>query len=514
MIEKRGLQTGRFTHKGFHGILHTFFPVAEAPLLPLKGQYGDCFKRTLFFVHDDYVEWFWDAEEMDRIGRNVIEHATQNRSFLPRLLRQWHGLVRNFEHQIHAVQLADLSALSDADLLSLYAKFYHAYTAEFGLALSLQDPVSMHADSLVEPTLRQFLTTKGLNSKFNDIYAVLFAPTKASFLAREQEELLKIAAQVHHRHAWEKLKNDPARITDFPALEKQLQHHAEKYFWISNNYAKTPVLTVGDFLARALDENDPLNQIRHHQTELAKNRHYKAALARKLKLPHDIKTLVRIGETFSYMQDERKKYVLISNHFQMRFLKEISRRTGQSLKRLQNVVFSELAEVLAGNFDWKKADARARFCFCLQTPGKWEIVEGKKAQDIFKKHFQNRDATGHQMTGKTKDGKINELVLHGTCANPGYAKGPVKIIRKTHDLINMKQGDILVASMTRPEMLVALKKAAAIVTDEGGITSHAAVVSRELGIPCLIGTKHATKWLKDGDWVDVDAKKGMVHKVP
>ena len=67
--------------------------------------------------------------------------------------------------------------------------------------------------------------------------------------------------------------------------------------------------------------------------------------------------------------------------------------------------------------------------------------------------------------------------------------------------------------MTRPEMVVAMKKATAIVTDEGGVTCHAAVVSRELNIPCIIGTRNATKFLKDGDKVEVDANKGIVKKI-
>jgi len=488
----------RFTHKGFHGVLHTFFPVAQAPLQPLFNQYGDCFQHTLFFVHDDYVEWYWDADEMDRIGRDVTEKAQKSRSFLPRLLRQWHGLVRKFEQQIHQVEKTDVCTLSDTQLLSLYAQFYDAYVEEFGLALSLQDPFSMHADRLVEPALREFLQSKGLEAKFNEIYAVLFAPIKASFLAREHEDLLKIAILIHKRHATEELRNDPAAIKRHPTIANRLHQHAKSYFWASNNYAKTPVLTANDFLQRALDEKEPEKQLRHVAEQMHKNRHYKAAFIRKLKMPATLKTLIAICEAFSYMQDERKKYVLISNHYQQRFLKEVSRRTGMPLTDLQYVAFPELPSVLDGSFDATKARKRRQFCLCYQTPDSWKIVEGKDAEKMFRKHFQE--------TGETQD------VLSGTCANPGLASGPVKIIKKTHDLVNMRAGDILVASMTRPEMLIAMKKAAAIVTDEGGITSHAAVVSRELDIPCLIGTKNATKWLKDGDVVEVNAGKGTIKK--
>ncbi len=76
-----------------------------------------------------------------------------------------------------------------------------------------------------------------------------------------------------------------------------------------------------------------------------------------------------------------------------------------------------------------------------------------------------------------------------------------------------KIGDILLSQATSPDLLPAMKKAAAIVTEQGGITSHAAIVSRELGIPCVIGTKIATKVLKDGDLVEVDANRGIVKKL-
>jgi len=77
----------------------------------------------------------------------------------------------------------------------------------------------------------------------------------------------------------------------------------------------------------------------------------------------------------------------------------------------------------------------------------------------------------------------------------------------------MNDGDILVSKMTDPEIVAAMKKAGAIITDSGGITCHAAIVSRELGIPCVISTKFATKLFEDGDRVEVDADKGIIKKL-
>ena len=81
------------------------------------------------------------------------------------------------------------------------------------------------------------------------------------------------------------------------------------------------------------------------------------------------------------------------------------------------------------------------------------------------------------------------------------------------DLEKVKEGDILIAVTTHPDYVPAMRKAAAIVTDEGGITSHAAIVSREFGLPCIVGTKIATKILNDGDLVEVDANNGTIKKL-
>jgi len=91
-----------------------------------------------------------------------------------------------------------------------------------------------------------------------------------------------------------------------------------------------------------------------------------------------------------------------------------------------------------------------------------------------------------------------EVLVKGMAASPGVATGRVILVRTVEDIVGVKEGDVLVTVMTNPDMVPAMKKAAAIVTDEGGRTCHAAIVSRELGIPCIVGTKTATQVLKPG----------------
>ena len=110
-----------------------------------------------------------------------------------------------------------------------------------------------------------------------------------------------------------------------------------------------------------------------------------------------------------------------------------------------------------------------------------------------------------------KEAKLKALrELHGQTAFPGKVVGTVKVIRGMDDVRNFANGIILVASSTAPMHVPAMEKALAIVTDEGGLLSHAAFVSREFKKPCVVGTKHATKILKDGDLVEVNAGKGVV----
>jgi len=106
---------------------------------------------------------------------------------------------------------------------------------------------------------------------------------------------------------------------------------------------------------------------------------------------------------------------------------------------------------------------------------------------------------------------LGDKTIKGNIAYKGKATGLVKIVKNVGDLSKVNVGDILVTHMTSPNYLTAMQKAAAFVTDEGGITCHAAIVAREMKKPCIIGTKIATKVLHDGDLVEVDADKGVVH---
>lgn len=107
--------------------------------------------------------------------------------------------------------------------------------------------------------------------------------------------------------------------------------------------------------------------------------------------------------------------------------------------------------------------------------------------------------------------KLGGIILEGLGASPGVAGGKVKIVKDMKEINKVEKGDVLVAKMTSPDYVPAMEKASAIVTDEGGLTSHAAIVSREMGVPCIVGTEKATKTLQENQLITVDGSTGKVY---
>ena len=107
---------------------------------------------------------------------------------------------------------------------------------------------------------------------------------------------------------------------------------------------------------------------------------------------------------------------------------------------------------------------------------------------------------------ESESSDLGDVLVRGLGASPGMASGKVKIILDIDELDKIKEGDIMVTTMTTPDMVPAMKRASGIVTDEGGVTCHASIISRELGIPCVVGTGDATTTLNENDGVTLDGK--------
>ncbi len=142
---------------------------------------------------------------------------------------------------------------------------------------------------------------------------------------------------------------------------------------------------------------------------------------------------------------------------------------------------------------------RSHFCLLYTKSGESYLTSSDEAKSFVENIKSTQKTSGER--------------LYGNVAHPGKVEGIARIIFTTDDLPKMKQGDILIAPCTRPEYVTAMKKASAILTDEGGVTSHAAIVSRELGVPCIVGLRNATDLFHDGDLLLVNANHGIVSVV-
>lgn len=183
-----------------------------------------------------------------------------------------------------------------------------------------------------------------------------------------------------------------------------------------------------------------------------------------------------------------------------RLLKTLARKEGLSEKLVLTLFHDEFKKYLAQgqlpSTDLLKQ--RVRTCGLLFVRGKRIFLT--KSQGI---QFESMFTRMHG---------LKQGFVQGVTASPGKVRGIVRILHSPHARI-FNQGDILITGMTRPDFVPLMKKAGAIVTDAGGILSHAAITARELKKPCVIGTATATKVFKDWDLVEVDANKGIVRKL-
>ncbi len=202
---------------------------------------------------------------------------------------------------------------------------------------------------------------------------------------------------------------------------------------------------------------------------------------------------------FGAMQDERKMYNFMGDYYIEKFIDQFSARTSVSKEDLRFLLPDEL-ESIFDKYDSKKVKAR-RKCFVLDCDwGRLREIYGENAIHIARN------------LGEVK--KIEQSVIHGIVASIGtqpYFRGTAKIVHTVHELCKINSGDILVTTMTSPDFVIGMKKAGAIVTDTGGMLSHAAIVSRELKKPCIVGTEVATKIIKDGDIIELHCARGTIR---
>lgn len=339
-----------------------------------------------------------------------------------------------------------------------------------------------------------FLTEKLKNilkkytDKVSEAFVTLTTPTKKLMQQTAEEELLRIAKDA----------------SDVESLdEEKLERHAQKYCWLQYEQEGDP-LTKEYFkqeIKRILEEGiDPGEALKEKKENRKEKLEEKKELQEELGLPEEDIYWFHLAADIMYLKvymREVKVRAYCTGHWLM---EEIAERLKLNKVEVRHLLPEELKQALkTGNTDKKLLRKRINHSVAYCHKGDIKLYTGQKAVE---------------WSAKIEEDEAEDTgVLRGQCASPGRAEGTAKLVLHPRDMDKFEKGDILVAYMTDPGVVPAMKKAAAIVTDVGGITCHAAIVSRELGIPCVVGTKHATKLLEDGEEIVVDADKGEVRKV-
>lgn len=165
---------------------------------------------------------------------------------------------------------------------------------------------------------------------------------------------------------------------------------------------------------------------------------------------------------------------------------------------------NELADILTGKLTGQQLDQRLKYlCVVWKQDAEEPLLLTEKEGKKWEQKTLSKNVIPVQ----------GGIQIQGRTACPGKITGRVRVLLKAENCDQMKNGEVLVTFMTSPDFMPAIRKASAIVTNLGGVTSHAAIISRELNIPCIVGTKYSTKILKTGDMVEVDATSGVVRKL-
>ncbi len=373
---------------------------------------------------------------------------------------------------------------SSVELLKDYKKFaqINAEFIGFNFFIYLADPV---IDRTLRKLLVEYLDIINQTDKIQNYLVCISSPLLKPAVVLEHIALLKIIAS-------NKVKNKDI-----------LRAHVEKFKWFpcynpsDNPYGMEHYLNEINLYSVASAKKE----LENIATEQKKHALEFKELLRKIK-NNDLKKLVNITNKICYYRERRNDLRRQGLCNVGALYNAIGSKLNLTAKEVCYLTNAEIqVSLISGVCPVSKQQVRGRFKNYLIFT------------DINNNIFDDSKKIVQNVSRLINDKIASNKIITGTIAVKGLAKGVVRVVSSIKVLHSFKAGEILVASMTAPEYVPAMKKAAAVITDEGGITCHAAIISRELGIPCIVGTKFATKILKNGDLVEINAENGTVKKL-
>ena len=405
----------------------------------------------------------------------------------------------------------NLANYDERGLLDLYKKHYSLYE-DMHIVHWVQS-VADFGENVLSKYLMNYLEGKIGSKEYSlgEVFSVLTTPIEKGTPTNEYEGLLKLLGYIKNSKKLEKyfcgtetriIVSELNKID--PILDKKIDDHVVKYGWLGYGSVGPGwgreyfIDLLGSLLRQKTDYVRLLADIENSFTKMSRRQ---KELLDELNIDEKHKKLFEISKKMVFAKGSRKDAMYFFWSVIDNLYKEIGKRNYLSVGQVHYMYPWEFDSLLLkGKFSTEVLNDRRKYSiyYSEEDHKNDRILVGREAVNFW------------ESLNVIKEEPKNIKILTGDCASPGKARGEAKVINTVKDMAKFKEGDVLVSIATTPDLVSAMRKASAIVTDMGGITCHAAIVSRELGIPCVIGTKFATKILKDGTTVDVDATHGKV----
>jgi len=499
--------------------LYPWYFADECLTKDIKKICGKKISQVILEFKKNHIFCYYIPEEMDKIGEILWRKIRKDKEFYKLTSKRIKEFARKLISFCQKVSAKKLSLLSNKDLLNIYLN-YRKIMREmriWGWIPVLIDGVNIpflsnYCLEKLSKEIKEKSKDSNIEEKLPEYFSILTAPDKPSEVKQEEIDRLNLLVEIKKKYPkiFKIFLNQPVSkvleiIKKNPLLYQQIETHRKKYEWLPYAYIG-PVMSIENVLNLMQEslKNNPfpskeLQKIKRYYKNLPQKR---KEIIKKYRISRELQYLLNIARYFMWLKDWRKGVYQKSYVLMDPIIEEIAKRLKLEIIDVKYLSSSEIKRyLLEGSISKqqiKKIKQRKTYCVAVIKNGIAKVLEGKEALQFIKKHIK-------------KEKKEKQKKLRGMIAFSGKARGVAKIIAVVKDLEKMKEGDILISPATNPDLISAMKKASAIVTDSGGITCHAAIVSRELKIPCIVGTKIATKAIKDGDIVEVDANKGIVR---
>ncbi len=427
-----------------------------------------------------------EPELMSAKGKLTLEKL-ENEEFFKQVVEKSLKTIEELEKYALELNELELKSKNPKELFQLYKKLFDLWLEmnSWGHVVNLAD----FEHFLLTNRIIKFLGEKIKENKVEVTSAEAFSLLTTAKRSKLQQQDLDFYAILEKMQKRKDISSD-------------LKKHVEKYKWMQFHYDGPTILDEVYFLeslksaGKQEDGAEKLSALIKNEEEIVKKQ---AQLTEELKLSEKERYWIEIAREFAFLKGLRKDVVFEASCNSFPLTKEIARRLELTTRQVRFMTLEEVENALTtGKIDLETVNQRSKYCVQLNK-GKIVFYVGEKARQLAAMIYEDEAPASKE--------------IKGTPAFPGSATGIVKIINNASDMKKFEKGNILVSPATNPNLVSIMKIAGAIVTNEGGITCHAAIVSRELKVPCVIGTKIATKWLKDGDVVEVDATTGIVKKL-